>query len=61
MFWLLGCFIPGSESSFPPPNQAASAARRILLSFDPNVTGQRTAHFVRRTLHPIVGPNFFHF
>ena len=40
MFWLLGCFIPGSESSFPPPNQAASAARRILLSFDPNVTVQ---------------------
>ena len=34
-----------SESSFPPPNQAASAARRILLSFDPNVCVQP-----RRTL-----------
>ena len=54
-FWLLGCSIPSSKSSFPPPNQAASAARRIFISSDPNVGVQVRRGLVSRNLERFVG------
>ena len=47
-FWLLGCSIPSSKSSFPPPNQAASAARRIFI-----FSIRTSAFMLRRALAPI--------
>ena len=57
-FWLLGCSILSSQSSFPPPNQAASAARRIFIFSDPNVSVHP-----RRTLCAVVVERLvgFHF
>ena len=60
-FWLLGCSIPSSKSSFPPPNQAASAARRIFISSDPNVCVHPRRTLCAVVVERLVGPDFFIF
>ena len=53
-FWLLGCSIPSSKSSFPPPNQAASAARRIFI-FSIRTSAFTVAPLVARKVERLVG------